>query len=70
MDNTDNILKQLGTSIIKTARKYLKARKKDKRSSGKLNRSMKQRVSDNELIIVGEDYAEFVDQGTKNSTDC
>ena len=67
MDNTNKILKELGAGIVNDAKRYLKARKKDKRSSGKLRRSLKSKVSDNELTIFAEDYAIYVDQGTRDS---
>ena len=60
----------MGNDIVSDARKNLKTRKKDKNSSGKLSRSLSSKVDadGNELTIYAEDYAEFVDQGTKDSS--
>ena len=60
-------MKALGTAIVSDAKRNLKTRKKDKNSSGKLGNSLSSKVNNDELIIYAEDYAEFVDQGTKDS---
>lgn len=65
MDNIEKVLDEMGKAIITDAKKNLKSRKKDKRSSGKLRKSLKYETNNNSIEIYGEDYAEFVDQGTK-----
>ena len=65
MDNLNNILNELGDSIITDAKKLLKARKKNKRSSGKLRKSLKSNLNDTTLTIYGEHYANYVDSGTR-----
>lgn len=56
----------MSQSIIIDARKLLKDRKKNKRSSGKLNRSLTFKVEPTKLTISAEDYANYVDKGTRN----
>lgn len=65
MDKIQEILKRLGDSIVRDARVNLKARKKDKNSSGNLSRSLKSDVVDTTLTIYGADYANYVDGGTR-----
>jgi len=71
VDKVEKILEQLGEDIVKDAKKNLKSRKIDKRSSGKLRRSLESEVKDtsqgSEITIYAEDYALFVDQGTDDS---
>lgn len=67
MDNTKKIMNKYGKVIVKDAKRNLKKRKKDKKSSGDLSKSLKSNSSTNTIVITGEDYAVFVDQGTKDS---
>lgn len=67
MVKIDDILKRLGNKIVVDAKENLRTRKKDKGSSGRLGNSFSSKVIDDKLIITSEDYAEFVDQGTKDS---
>lgn len=59
-----DVLEDLGDDIVKDARILLKARKKDKNSSGNLSRSLTSSVTDTTLTIYGADYANYVDTGT------
>jgi len=61
----DKILTLLSQSIIIDARKLLKQRKKNKNSSGKLNRSFTYKVDKTKTTISAEDYANYVDSGTR-----
>ena len=68
MDNTKRIMDKYGKVIVNDAKRNIKKRKKDKKSSGDLRKSLKSKVStDESIIITGEDYAVWVDQGTKDS---
>jgi len=64
-ERIDKILEQLGEDIVEDAKKNLKVRKINKLSSGKLSKSLFSTAFDSKCNIFAVDYAEFVDQGTR-----
>ena len=66
MVNLTSIWQSLGDDIVAEAKLNLKNRKIDKRSSGKLSKSLEAKVVGDKLIIYAEDYGIHVDQGTRD----